>query len=112
MKSSGGLKLDGSNFRLYRPRGGALRLRHLGPDALQLGIGPPQEVSFSIILISCLMFMVCIDVPSFELHGKDPHNPYTLLWQLTNLDYFITINHIHACIITHGFNHVLFHLFI
>ena len=52
------LKLDGSNFRLYRPRGGALtltslngktvpwtlgsymRLRHLGPDALQLGIGP------------------------------------------------------------------------
>ena len=60
-------KLDGSNFRLYRPRGGALilhkdlsfngktvpwtlgsymRLRHLGPDALQLGIGPPQEVSF------------------------------------------------------------------
>ena len=86
MKSSGGFKLDGSNFRLYRPRGGALILH--------------KDLSLN-----------GKTVP-WTLHGKDPHNPYTLLWQLTNLDYFITINHIHACIITHGFNHVLFHLFI
>lgn len=60
------LKLDCSNLRLYRPRNGVLilrrnltlneksvswslgsymRMRHIGPDAVQLGIGPGQEVS-------------------------------------------------------------------
>ncbi len=59
------LKSDGINLRLYRPKGGVLilskdlslngkdvpwtlgfymRMRHLGPDAIQFGIGPAQEV--------------------------------------------------------------------
>ncbi len=61
------LKMDGSSVRLhlYRPRGGVLiipkdiilndvpvpwtlgsymRMRHIGPDAVQLGIGPANEV--------------------------------------------------------------------
>ena len=81
---------------LYRPRGGVtilrknltlngksvswtlgsyMRMRHLGPDALQLGIGPAQEVGVKLVF-PFLMYMyffilkVCIDVQSFDLEGK------------------------------------------